>query len=40
MRLPRDVDGEELAPLLRQYGYEIIRLGIPKQALAEALFGR
>ena len=25
MRLPRDVSGEELAGLLRQYGYEMTR---------------
>ena len=25
MRLPRDLDGEELAVLLRRYGYEVTR---------------
>ena len=25
MRLPRDLDGEELADLLRRYGYEVTR---------------
>jgi predicted RNA binding protein YcfA (HicA-like mRNA interferase family) len=81
VRLPRDVEGEELALLLRRYGYEVTRqtgshmrltttqegehhvtiprhgslrvgtlsailgdvaehLGIPKQGLAETLFGK
>lgn len=81
MRLPRDVGGEELAALLKRYGYEITRqtgshlrltttqegehhvtiprhgslrvgtlsvvrsdvaehLGIPRQTLAETLFGK
>jgi predicted RNA binding protein YcfA (HicA-like mRNA interferase family) len=81
MRLPRDLGGDQLAVLLRRYGYEVTRrtgshmrlntmqegehhvtiprqgslrvgtlsailsdiaehLGIPKQALLEALFGK